>query len=96
MNKEGFPSSEMIIYDLKKNIWKILNIDNKMKPKQRYHHNSVIVDDKIIIFGGMYLSNKYFNDLWVFNINDLKWKEILINNSNLISPRVGFMMVFYN
>ncbi|KAK2632607.1 hypothetical protein EUGRSUZ_L01339 [Eucalyptus grandis] len=70
--------------DLKTNQWEQLNL--KGCPGPRSGHRMVLYKHKIIVFGGFYdtlREVRYYNDLFVFDLDQYKWQEI--------KPRPGSM-----
>jgi len=50
-------------------------------PKPRNRHSSVITNEgKIYIFGGISNDSGYLNDLWMFDVTNMQWTEILSQN----------------
>jgi hypothetical protein len=70
------------IYDVSNNTW-TLKIP-KNRPLSRYGQAmaSIYNDDKVVMFGGMCLSNgPNFNDTWVYDLSENNWTDITpINN----------------
>ncbi len=57
--------------------WAEIASNNTVVPKKRSHHTSIFNEDgKMIAFGG-YDGNAYNNDVWVLNLKNYIWKEII-------------------
>ncbi len=53
-------------------------------PSARSGHRMVAMKKKLFVFGGFYdssLSYKYFNDVWMFDLETYKWQEINITGT---------------
>ncbi|QDZ25591.1 hypothetical protein HOP50_18g81330 [Chloropicon primus] len=62
-------------------------------PSARSGHRVVVVKGKAILFGGFYDTGKelkYYNDLWVFDMESLKWSTHGQPGQHCPSPRSGF------
>ena len=46
-------------------------------PSPRYHHSSVLIDSKLLVFGGQTTKNICFEDLWFFDLQTNLWKEVI-------------------
>ncbi|CAI5950932.1 unnamed protein product [Closterium sp. NIES-65] len=63
--------------DLNSNEWEQLNL--KGAPSPRSGHRMVLYKQKILLFGGFYdnlRDVRYFNDLHVLDLNDMKWSQV--------------------
>ncbi|KAH9129334.1 hypothetical protein AeMF1_000620 [Aphanomyces euteiches] len=63
--------------DLKTNSWECL--EGKGGPSPRSGHRMTVWRNYLVVFGGFYEAareTKWFNDLFLFNFADLKWKKI--------------------
>lgn len=84
-NQERFHHyKDFWMLDLKTNQWEQLNL--KGCPSPRSGHRMVLYKHKIIVFGGFYdtlREVRYYNDLYVFDLDQFKWQEI--------KPRLGSM-----
>ena len=71
-----------ILYDQPCN-WTIIQTKG-YSPECRYGHCMVYYNGCIILFGGH--SNKFLNDVWIINIENLQieccWNKIIINQNN--------------
>lgn len=74
------------VADVTKMSWKLISppttekegshmVENK--PKARGYHTANMVDSKLIIFGGSD-GGECFRDVWVFDVESLKWKAAVI------------------
>ncbi|KFK26668.1 hypothetical protein AALP_AA8G277500 [Arabis alpina] len=77
-NQERFHHyKDFWMLDVKTNQWEQLNL--KGCPSPRSGHRMVLYKHKIIIFGGFYdtlREVRYYNDLFVFDLDTYKWQEI--------------------
>ncbi|KAF7805992.1 Kelch domain-containing protein 4 [Senna tora] len=77
-NQERFHHyKDFWVLDLKTNQWEQLNL--KGCPSPRSGHRMVLYKHKIIVFGGFYdtlREVRYYNDLFVFDLDQFKWQEI--------------------
>ncbi|EOA13028.1 hypothetical protein CARUB_v10026024mg [Capsella rubella] len=77
-NQERFHHyKDFWMLDVKTNQWEQLNL--KGCPTPRSGHRMVLYKHKIIIFGGFYdtlREVRYYNDLYVFDLDQYKWQEI--------------------
>ncbi|GLT29901.1 hypothetical protein SLA2020_047340 [Shorea laevis] len=84
-NQERFHHyKDFWMLDLKTNQWEQLNL--KGCPSPRSGHRMVLYKHKIIVFGGFYdtlREVRYYNDLYVFDLDQFKWQEI--------KPKLGAM-----
>ncbi|PON45638.1 Kelch-type beta propeller [Parasponia andersonii] len=84
-NQERFHHyKDFWMLDLETNQWEQLNL--KGCPSPRSGHRTVLYKHKLIVFGGFYdtlREVRYFNDLYVFDLDQFKWQEI--------KPRPGAM-----
>ncbi|KAJ0229291.1 hypothetical protein HA466_0317680 [Hirschfeldia incana] len=77
-NQERFHHyKDFWMLDVKTNEWEQLNL--KGCPSPRSGHRMVLYKHKIIVFGGFYdtlREVRYYNDLYVFDLDQYKWQEI--------------------
>uniref|UniRef100_A0A1J3DA10 Kelch domain-containing protein 4 n=1 Tax=Noccaea caerulescens TaxID=107243 RepID=A0A1J3DA10_NOCCA len=77
-NQERFHHyKDFWMLDVKTNQWEQLNL--KGCPSPRSGHRMVLYKHKIIVFGGFYdtlREVRYYNDLYVFDLDQYKWQEI--------------------
>eukprot|EP01080_Neovahlkampfia_damariscottae_P006925 gene6925-11088_t len=64
--------------------------EENLVPKKRAEHASAIVDSKLYVFGGN-CGSKVLNDLWYFDLEKQKWKQIS-TNKNSPTARYGHSM----
>lgn len=53
-------------------------------PSARSGHRMVAIKKKLFVFGGFHdssLSYKYFNDVWMFNLETYQWQEINVTGT---------------
>ncbi|KAK4798380.1 hypothetical protein SAY86_030706 [Trapa natans] len=97
-NQERFHHyKDFWILDLKTNQWEQVNL--KGCPSPRSGHRMVLYKHKIIVFGGFYdtlREVRYFNDLYVFDLDNYKWQEIKPRPGAMWpSARSGFQFFLY-
>lgn len=97
-NQERFHHyKDFWMLDLKTNQWEQLNY--KGCPSPRSGHRMVLYKHKIIVFGGFYdtlREVRYFNDLFVFDLDQFKWQEVKPRPGCLWpSARSGFQLFVY-
>ncbi|KAK4256985.1 hypothetical protein QN277_006635 [Acacia crassicarpa] len=97
-NQERFHHyKDFWMLDLKTNQWEQLNL--KGSPSPRSGHRMVLYKHKIIVFGGFYdtlREVRYYNDLFVFDLDQFKWQEIKPNLGVMWpSGRSGFQLFVY-
>jgi hypothetical protein len=64
--------------------WSILEVDPSISPPSRYGHYMTFFDNHLIVFGGKNFNDKLLNDLWVMDLEKMKWIEIDYSNSKNI------------
>ncbi|XP_024518723.1 kelch domain-containing protein 4 [Selaginella moellendorffii] len=83
--------------DLNTNVWEQLQL--KGSPGARSGHRLVLYKHKLILFGGFYdtlREVRYFNDLYVLDLDDYKWQEIKPKlGAAWPSARSGFQFAVY-
>ncbi|KAF5792920.1 putative kelch-type beta propeller [Helianthus annuus] len=94
-NQERFHHyKDFWMLDLKTNQWEQLNY--KGCPSPRSGHRMVLYKHKLVVFGGFYdtlREVRYFNDLYVFDLDTFKWQEIKPTPGCLWpSARSGFQL----
>ncbi|KAL5070346.1 hypothetical protein RYX36_021233 [Vicia faba] len=97
-NQERFHHyKDFWMLDLKTNQWEQLNL--KGCPGPRSGHRMVLYKHKIILFGGFYdtlREVRYYNDLFVFDLDQFKWQEIKPKPGALWpTGRSGFQLFVY-
>ncbi|KAJ4712503.1 kelch domain-containing protein 4 [Melia azedarach] len=97
-NQERFHHyKDFWMLDLKTNQWEQLNL--KGCPSPRSGHRMVLYKHKIIVFGGFYdtlREVRYYNDLYVFDLDQYKWQEIKPKLGSMWpSARSGFQFFVY-
>ena len=83
------------------NSWFRLPKDKESVPQPRWGHSMCkFTKDFMIMFGGYAgksFSNPdslYFNDLWLFNVQSLKWKIIKLETETVPVPRSNASLVY--
>ncbi|KAL1363778.1 hypothetical protein HN51_011958 [Arachis hypogaea] len=97
-NQERFHHyKDFWMFDLKTNQWEQLNL--KGCPSPRSGHRMILYKHKIILFGGFYdtlREVRYYNDLFVFDLDQFKWQEIKPKPGAMWpSGRSGFQLFVY-
>ncbi|KAI4326758.1 hypothetical protein MLD38_032037 [Melastoma candidum] len=97
-NQERFHHyKDFWVLDLKTNQWEQLNF--KGGPSPRSGHRMVLYKHKIVVFGGFYdtlREVRYYNDLYVFDLDQYKWQEIKPKPGAMWpSARSGFQLFVY-
>eukprot|EP01091_Cochliopodium_minus_P011938 TRINITY_DN3512_c0_g2_i1.p1 TRINITY_DN3512_c0_g2~~TRINITY_DN3512_c0_g2_i1.p1 ORF type:complete len:437 (+),score=118.84 TRINITY_DN3512_c0_g2_i1:43-1353(+) len=87
-DKDGSFSETILAYSFPNKKWEKLNTNFPA----RHFHTSYYSDGKAWIFGGK--SNGYRNDIWVANVPELDWKEVIVEGDKP-SPRYGHTSVVY-
>ncbi|KAJ7535231.1 hypothetical protein O6H91_12G023500 [Diphasiastrum complanatum] len=84
-------------FDLSSNVWEPLQV--KGGPSPRSGHRMVLHKHKLILFGGFYdnlRDIRYFNDLYVLDLDEYKWTEIKPKpGAQWPSPRSGFQFASF-
>ncbi|KAJ6630788.1 hypothetical protein B0H10DRAFT_1774143 [Mycena sp. CBHHK59/15] len=79
-------------FDIATHVWD--RIDTKIRPSARSGHRMAIWKHFIVLLGGFYdpgVTTRYLNDLWLFDLQDYKWRQIEFRETDLKpSPRSGF------
>ncbi|KAK7353928.1 hypothetical protein VNO80_19384 [Phaseolus coccineus] len=97
-NQERFHHyKDFWMLDLKTNQWEQLNL--KGSPSPRSGHRMILYKHKIILFGGFYdtlREVRYYNDLFVFDLDQFKWQEIKPKPGAMWpTARSGFQLFVY-
>ncbi|KAK7014875.1 kelch domain-containing protein 4 [Favolaschia claudopus] len=79
-------------FDIQTHSWD--RIDTKIRPTARSGHRMATWKHFILLFGGFYdpgVTTRYLNDLWLFDLQEYKWRQIEFKETELKpSPRSGF------
>ncbi|KAK4491096.1 hypothetical protein RD792_001818 [Penstemon davidsonii] len=64
------------------------------RPKARYEHGAVVIDDKMYIFGGNH-NGRYLNDLQVLNMRNWTWSkvEVQAGTGGMTNPCAGHSLI---
>ncbi|KAF8056543.1 galactose oxidase [Lyophyllum atratum] len=80
------------VFDITTHSWD--RIDTKVRPSARSGHRMAVFKHYIVLFGGFYdpgITTRYLNDLWVFDTQEYKWRQIEMRETDpRPSPRSGF------
>ncbi|KAI0783728.1 hypothetical protein C8Q75DRAFT_781691 [Abortiporus biennis] len=79
-------------FDITTHSWD--RIETKIRPSARSGHRMAMWKHYIVLFGGFYdpgIRTNYLNDLWIFDTQEYKWKQIEFKDADRKpSPRSGF------
>ncbi|KAI0760692.1 hypothetical protein C8Q74DRAFT_246837 [Fomes fomentarius] len=79
-------------FDISTHSWE--RIETKVRPTARSGHRMAMWKHYIVLFGGFYdpgIKTNYLNDLWIFDTQEYKWKQIDFKDADRKpSPRSGF------
>ncbi|KAJ6502564.1 galactose oxidase [Mycena sanguinolenta] len=79
-------------FDIQTHVWD--RIDTKIRPSARSGHRMAFWKHFVVLFGGFYdpgVTTRYLNDLWLFDLQEYKWRQIEFRETDLRpSPRSGF------
>ena len=84
---------DIFMYNCDNNTWNKFKCNNK--PRKRYWHGMCIVNNKLIVYGGLDVKDKHINDMHSINVDDIindnspEWIKI----NDRISPLYGHLMV---
>lgn len=82
--------------DLTTHTWD--NLPIKGGPSARSGHRMAVYKSKLVLFGGFYDTGaefRYYNDLWVYDIEDKKWQAVG-NPANGPSPRSACQLSIFD
>eukprot|EP01124_Arcella_intermedia_P027992 TRINITY_DN5595_c0_g1_i6.p1 TRINITY_DN5595_c0_g1~~TRINITY_DN5595_c0_g1_i6.p1 ORF type:complete len:864 (+),score=241.90 TRINITY_DN5595_c0_g1_i6:45-2636(+) len=86
-------SNDLYSFNINTNTWTLCKDSNQEKPAARYgHYAALILFHKkpfLVVFGGRGPKSIVYNDLWLYNIKDNVWKEVVVNGKGP-SGRYGF------
>ena len=70
------------MYNLNKNEWSVIQFKNiEIVPSCRIYHCGCLCLDNIYFFGGEYLSDQQFDELWKLDLNE-KWTNVEFNGND--------------
>jgi len=71
--------NNILVYHFDTGTWTALQKKIPLKPHGRSYHTAVVFEDKLLVHGGYFWdgNEQYFSDLWLFDLQELVWKEIL-------------------
>jgi serine/threonine protein kinase len=77
--------------------WKQISTSNVKVPNARYNHSACMISNKMLVFGGI-SEHQQFNDLWIFDVESYRWKELITHDPNRtdITPRHGQQVCISN
>ncbi|KAL4247565.1 Kelch domain-containing protein [Abortiporus biennis] len=84
-------------FDITTHSWD--RIETKIRPSARSGHRMAMWKHYIVLFGGFYdpgIRTNYLNDLWIFDTQEYKWKQIEFKDADRKpSPRSGFSFLAF-
>ena len=90
-------------FEYAKKTWKIVKCvshgDVTFYPEARHSHVCVEHEDKVYLIGGLPLSNRSLNDIWVLDLRTLRWKLIEVStnlNFGLNTQTLFSRMIFFS
>ncbi|TIB37986.1 hypothetical protein E3P86_01935 [Wallemia ichthyophaga] len=87
--------SDFWCFDITTKEWD--RIDTKIRPSARSGHRMTVFKNLIILFGGFHdtgVRTTYLDDLWVFSMDDFKWRKIDLSPlERKPCPRSGFSLL---
>eukprot|EP00923_Selenidium_pygospionis_P030185 GHVN01053638.1.p1 GENE.GHVN01053638.1~~GHVN01053638.1.p1 ORF type:complete len:680 (-),score=88.83 GHVN01053638.1:944-2938(-) len=81
------PLNSVIKYTIDKGTWETLDITTP--PGGRFAHGAVLLENKLVIFGGNSGRLSFLNDLWSLNLETLKWTEFHVGGDKKPKARGG-------
>ncbi|ORX35978.1 hypothetical protein BD324DRAFT_629737 [Kockovaella imperatae] len=86
---------DLWIFNIKSHFWE--KIESRKGPSGRSGHRMAVWKHLVILFGGFIdtgIKTNYLSDLWIFDTNELSWKQIeFIDKSQAPGPRSGFSLI---
>ena len=68
-NQSWICHGEIYLFNIKKNEWNIIECSNK--PESRFDHGMCVIDDRLVISGGVNSTDVSMNDMYYIDINDV-------------------------
>ncbi len=65
--EDGIRTNSIYRYYFKENKWEMVKILSEICPSPRAGHSSIMLGDKMVIFGGRDDENNKLNDIWLFD-----------------------------
>lgn len=66
-----------------------------LPPLARSDHSSALINDEMVIFGGISDNNTYLNDVWMLNLSQYSWRRIGVAGEKP-SERIGHSCASYS
>lgn len=66
-----------------------------LPPLARSDHSSTLIDDEMVVFGGISDNNTYLNDVWMLNLSQHSWRRIGVSGEKP-SARIGHSCASYS
>ena len=106
-NENGFSYQGFEIFSINEGIYYTPNMGKVNCPQLRRNHIAELINDHILIYGGIAENNEILNDCYLLNINQLKWHKVNINKmtpgpklyghtSSLVIPRQQLLSHKFN
>jgi len=80
--------ADVHIFNEAENTWTRLTIDGQV-PNGRHGHLMLNFNDKCIYMHGGMSNGKFFSDLWILDIDDLKWSKVKQPQTNMPASRAA-------
>lgn len=96
--KEGERTNEIATYNMKSNVWQIIQYKEGQKtPCPRSGHAAIFYPNKrqMYIFGGKDSNSQKLNDLWAFDMESSTWSQILPVDGRSPDPRSGHSACYF-
>ncbi|KAG1714971.1 Multiple epidermal growth factor-like domains protein 8 [Nymphon striatum] len=86
----GGVRNDLFLLNIEKNSWHQIS-ESGNKPRPRYFHGSAYVPsiNKLYIYGGLD-QNQVFNDFWMFDIDNLSWAPLQVDDN--LPPLAGLTL----
>ena len=94
---EGTPIGDVWSLNLKTHVWSC--IDSSRQQLARYSHTATLWKDRyMVVIGGAFGTNRFFNDIQVFDCDQNRWLQCRNNTSpNVVFPKIArHAAVLYN
>ncbi|KAJ5071799.1 hypothetical protein M0811_09959 [Anaeramoeba ignava] len=85
--------NDLYSYDIEENQFEKIKTSGK-KPRELWSLSSVVIDNKLIIFGGEDAQRIRFRDIYSFDFQSKVWTQIKPEGSDLPSPRSSYGITF--
>eukprot|EP01105_Mastigella_eilhardi_P007399 TRINITY_DN18862_c0_g1_i1.p1 TRINITY_DN18862_c0_g1~~TRINITY_DN18862_c0_g1_i1.p1 ORF type:complete len:501 (+),score=132.20 TRINITY_DN18862_c0_g1_i1:50-1552(+) len=97
---------DLWVFDLESHTWHEVHQNSRNQPSARSGHRMALWKKCLVLFGGFFDAyeqpcTKYYNDLWLFDLEQSEWRKITNTTSELLtdtavpSPRSGCQLAVY-